>query len=143
MNHISVVNLKYLQVSTEIYPISGLSLKGGISMKFVLSILCGFFFFGGLLSASSVSAKKQEKVLWGCDAYSASTCYFSIHYSSGGNRNFTMRKGEREKISGVIPDKDQYCLCVDTPTPSDLNQCNNGYQGKFCKRDTINRSYNN
>lgn len=143
MSHISVVNLESLQVGTEIYPISGLYLKGGVFMKFVLSILCGLFFCGGLLISSNVSAEKQEKVPWGCDAYSTSTCYFSIHYSSGGNRNFTMRGGERDKISGVVPVKDQYCVCVGTPTPSDLTQCNNGYQGKFCKRGIVNRSYNN
>ena len=74
-------------------------------MKFVLSILCGLFFCSGLLISSNVSAEKQEKVPWGCDAYSSSTCYFSIHYSSGGNRNFTMRGGERDKISGVVPVK--------------------------------------
>ena len=112
-------------------------------MEFVLSILCGLFFCGGLLISSNVSAEKQEKVPWGCDAYSTSTCYFSIHYSSGGNRNFTMRGGERDKISGVVPVKDQYCVCVGIPTPSDLTQCNNGYQGKFCKRGIVNRSYNN
>ena len=112
-------------------------------MKFVLSILCSFFFFGGLLIASNVSAEKQETVPWGCDAYSSSTCYFSIHYSSGGNKNFTMHSGERNKISGVVPGKDQYCVCAGIPTPSDLNQCNNVYQGKFCKRATINCSYNN
>jgi hypothetical protein len=143
MSHISVVNLEFPQVSTEIYPISGLYLKGGIFMKFVLSILCGLFFLGGLLTSSNVSAEKKETVPWGCDAYSSLTCYFSIHYSSGENKNFTMRGGERDKISGVVPDKDQYCMCVGTPTPSDLNLCANGYQGKFCKRDTVNRSYNN
>ena len=100
-------------------------------------LLCSFLF------PNAVLAQQEETVQWGCDAEGSSTCYFSIRYSSGSLRDFTMRGGARDQISEVVPGRDQYCVCVDTPTPADFGQCNNGFQGKFCKRATVQRGYNN
>lgn len=88
---------------------------------------------------------RQETVDWRCDGPKGSTCYFSIRYSGGaGQRNFTMRGSERDRISGVVPKEDRYCVCVDTPTPEDWSQCNKHYQGKFfCNQATVRRGINN
>jgi hypothetical protein len=57
-------------------------------------------------------------VNWGCDARPPDLCYFSIYYHSGESRNFTVIAGQRDKISGVLPGKDTYCVTVNQGFPN-------------------------
>lgn len=99
--------------------------------------------FAVLAFALGAPSPPQETVDWYCGAAKGSTCYFSIRYVSGGNRNFTMRGGEQDRISGVVPNQDTFCVCIDTPTPNDWSQCKPGFQGKFCRTDVIRRGQRN
>jgi hypothetical protein len=95
-----------------------------------------------LVLAAAASAQ-QDTVRFKCDGPSGSTCYFSIRYiNNNGNRNFTLRAGESDRISGVAINRDRYCVCVDTQCPNTLSECVNGYRGKFCRTDTV-RANNN
>lgn len=83
------------------------------------------------IPALPVAAQQQETVPFGCDARAPDYCSFSLFYSSGGIRNFTMRAGERDRISGVVPGRDTYCVSINNPPQ----------QG--CARRVVNRTYNN
>ena len=83
----------------------------------------------------------QETVQFGCDAQPSQTCYFSIRYANDvGNRNFTLRGGERDYISGVTPGSDVYLVSIDQSPPNDPSDCGKNY---WCKKATIIRGYNN
>jgi hypothetical protein len=105
-------------------------------------LLAGALLAGAGVVATTTSAQQQETVDWRCGGAPGSTCYFVIRFASGGFKNFTMKGGSTDKISGVVPGKDTYCVCVDIPTPDDWAQCKSPYQGKFCRTATVQRGYN-
>lgn len=71
---------------------------------------------GAVLAVASTSALAGREKL-NCEAPSNQTCYFTIYYSTGGYRNFTMRGGESDWISGVRPG-DTYCKTVNQGIPN-------------------------
>lgn len=104
-----------------------------------VTYLVGLFY---VLVAATAYAQ-QDTVTFRCDGPKGSTCYFSIRYATGnGNRNFTIRAGDSDRISGVAVNRDRYCVCINTECPNKLGECVNGYRGKFCRTDTV-RKLNN
>ena len=82
-----------------------------------------------------------HRVTFGCDAIKPDVCYFSILYKGGGRRNFTLRAGQRDKISGNRIGKDRYMVSINRRPPNEWNDCTTS--GVWCKRGYIKKGYNN
>jgi hypothetical protein len=76
---------------------------------------------------------QAKTVNWGCDARPPDICYVSIYPHTGGIRNFMMRAGQRDQISGVMPEKDTYCVTVNQGVPNPNN----------CPKRIVKPDYNN
>lgn len=59
----------------------------------------------------------------------AALCHYKVRYSTGGERNFTLRGPGRDRIPNMNPSRDVYCVCVNSPVPA--NGCS--VPGYFCK----------
>ena len=80
-----------------------------------------------------VQPMQSVTVNWGYDARPPDLCYFSIYYYSGEIRNFTMIAEQKDKISGLWPGKDMYCVTVNQGFPN----------SHTCSKRTVKTSYNN
>lgn len=76
-----------------------------MSHMFILSV------FGGPALAANAT--------FACGAQGNDTCYFSVYYASGGVRNFTMKAGEQDAISGISIGLDKYCVTVEQGVPNE------------------------
>jgi hypothetical protein len=84
-----------------------------------------------ILIGSTATSARAENAPFGCDARAPDICVFSICYDNNNSRrNFTMKAGERDQISGVVPGKDTYCVAINNAAPG-------------CRCRVINGHYNN
>jgi len=73
----------------------------------------------------SPAMAQQSVARFQCDAGAAYTCYFTIYFGGGahGIKNFTMRGGTGDNISGLDFAHDIYCICINRQAPGYPNQC--------------------
>lgn len=87
---------------------------------------------------------KPTTVDFRCDAKLGELCYFKIYFAARdmdepmAPRFFTMQgNGTTDKVSDVVPTRDEYCACMGGNTPPSLEMCKGTYQGKQCHRGII------
>ena len=56
--------------------------------------------------------RKRKKQFLGAAMLIAHLRAISVFIIALVEKKFTMNSGERDKISGVVPDKEQYCMCL-------------------------------
>ena len=100
------------------------------------------FLLACLLATTAASAQ-QKTVAFGCDAGVGAVCNFTLRPVRGMERQFSVPSGQRTEMSGVIPLKERYCVCVGVATPLDWAECKTPYRGSFCKAANVNSRYNN
>jgi hypothetical protein len=83
---------------------------------------------GGVVAATLLPAAANASVVqFTCGGSPTGICYFTLFYSTGGSRNFTMRNGERDDLPGIRLG-DSYCFdfngiprdgCLRHPIPAE------------------------